>query len=466
MSIDSMLNKGEAAFAEGKMELAIHCFLSALELEEGNKIALNNLGVCFYSGKEYVRAFECFCQALKVDPGYKDAILNFQDAMNEFVSAAGLTPEGNSLCNDDENSVGKKQHPDQHPGMIKDPFIPDWQGKLKIGKNSVVSPHAIIEEPEKIVIGDNVQIKPGVVLRPETGFIYIGNNVVINHYTVIHGKGGVEIGDWTIIAPHCGLFAQNHSVDSFDMPITKQPNVGKGITLMGDNWLGANCTILDGVALGKGTVVGAGALVTKSFPMGVIVGGNPARFLKCRVASDGWAFELEERASVEKTPEKYWNYIDSRAVFAKKFLSGNDVVVDLGCGEGYIANILKPDCQKIIGVDYSQEALKVAREKYGLEVLQSSCDHIDFPAESFDKVIFFEIMEHLTIVQAKRSIDKIHRILKPGGMVIGSTPIRIDALSSPNTYSHIYEYSEPELRAMFKGFRAIKLDGTFFVAEK
>ena len=74
-----------------------------------------------------------------------------------------------------------------------------------------------------------------MVLRPETGCIAIGSNVVINHYTVIHAKGGVEIGDWSVIAPHCGFFAQNHSFDSFDMPITKQPNVGRGITLMGDN---------------------------------------------------------------------------------------------------------------------------------------------------------------------------------------------------------------------------------------
>ena len=104
--------------------------------------------------------------------------------------------------------------------------------RLKIGKNSFVSPYAIIEQPENIFIGDNVQIKPGVVLRPETGQITIGNNVVINHYTVIHAKGGVEIGDWCVIAPHCGIYAQNHLHDSFDIPITKQPNIGIGITLM------------------------------------------------------------------------------------------------------------------------------------------------------------------------------------------------------------------------------------------
>ena len=69
------------------------------------------------------------------------------------------------------------------------------------------------------------------------------------------------------------------------MPITKQPNVGRGITLMGDNWLGAGAIILDGVTLGKGTVVGAGAVVTRAFPMAKIIAGNPARVIKDRAPS-------------------------------------------------------------------------------------------------------------------------------------------------------------------------------------
>jgi acetyltransferase-like isoleucine patch superfamily enzyme len=77
---------------------------------------------------------------------------------------------------------------------------------MQIGRNSFISPQAIIERPENIIVGDNVQIKAGVVLHPETGCIAIGSNVVINHYTVIHAKGGVEIGDWSVIAPHCGFF--------------------------------------------------------------------------------------------------------------------------------------------------------------------------------------------------------------------------------------------------------------------
>jgi len=90
---------------------------------------------------------------------------------------------------------------------------------MNIGKDSLISSQAIVAQPENIHGGNNVQIKPTVVLRPETGFIYIGNNVTINHYTVIHAKGGVEIGDWTIIGPHCRIRAQRQ--DKIAVPISE-----------------------------------------------------------------------------------------------------------------------------------------------------------------------------------------------------------------------------------------------------
>jgi acetyltransferase-like isoleucine patch superfamily enzyme len=337
---------------------------------------------------------------------------------------------------------------------------------MQIGRNSVISPQAIIEQPENIAVGDNVQIKAGVVLRPETGFISIGNNVVINHYTVIHAKGGVEIGDWSVIAPQCGLFAQNHSFDSFEMPITKQPNVGRGITLMGDNWLGAGAIILDGVTLGKGTVVGAGTVVTKPFPMAKIIAGNPAKIIKDRAPQGNWDFHKVERCSVTATPEKYWPYINQRAAFGEKYLKPTDIVLDIGAGEGYLTNIFKDKCQHIVGIDYAEEAVHLARQHYGLECHHMVCTDLEFQAESFDKVACFELLEHLTILQAKKTVAEIHRVLKQGGLLIGSTPVRTTPDPTPSTYSHIYEYTVPELRALLKLFPQVEVAGDYFVAAK
>jgi acetyltransferase-like isoleucine patch superfamily enzyme len=337
---------------------------------------------------------------------------------------------------------------------------------MNIGKNSWISADAIIEEPEKITIGDNVQIKPGVVLRPETGYISIGNNVVINHYTVIHAKGGVEIGDWCVFAPHCGIYAQNHTFESFDKPITQQPNVGLPVTLMGDIWLGANSLILGGVTLGKGTVVGAGSVVTKSVPMAKVVAGNPACIIKDRIPHDGWNFEVEERCSVGKTPEKYWEYINARGNFCAQHLKLNDVVLDVGCGEGYLTNYIRGNCQKAIGIDYSLDAIEKARMLYGIEAHHMSCTHLKFPSETFDKVIFTEILEHLTKLQGIHALKEARRVLKPGGMLIGSTPLRNTPESFPTTYSHIYEYSQIELEHLLEGWDAIWIDNPHFIATK
>lgn len=337
---------------------------------------------------------------------------------------------------------------------------------MHIGRHSVISPQAIIEEPENVVIGDHVQIKAGVVLRPETGFIVIGNHVVIDHYTVIHGKGGVEIGDWCIIAPHCGLFAQSQTFDSFDKPITLQPLPGRGITLMGDNWLEAGAIILDGVTLGKGTVVGAGAVVTQSFPMAKVIAGNPARILKDRAPRDTWEFRTSERASVDLTPPEYWPYIEQRAAFGRQLLTPEDVVLDLGCGEGYLTNIFREKCSTIIGVDYCETAVAKARERYGLDCRHMSCTALDFPSASFDVVTCFELLEHLTRLQAKRTVMETLRVLKPGGRLVGSTPLRQGGEGIYATYSHIHEYDAQELRALLQPFAQVEITGNYFLAVK
>ena len=222
---------------------------------------------------------------------------------------------------------------------------------------------------------------------------------------------------------------------------------GKGITLMGDNWIGAGTTILDGVTLGKGTVINPGALVQDSFPMGKVVAGNPARIVESRSDDQTWNFAEAERCSIDKTPQEYWAYINRRKVFATRFIGPDDIVLDLGCGEGFISGAAAPLCKKVIGIDYSDEAIECARSKYpDVEFYSGPCTRVDFPGESFTKVLCFEVIEHITLLQVKKMLNEVLRVLRPDGMFIGSTPLRTTAQSNPATYSHIYEYNESELR--------------------
>lgn len=90
------------------------------------------------------------------------------------------------------------------------------------------------------------------------------------------GHGKIIIGRGTWIAPNVGLITSNH--DIYDL---NKHDVPKDIILGKECWIGMNSMILPGVTLGDKTIVGAGAVVTKSFPEGYcIIGGNPAKVIR------------------------------------------------------------------------------------------------------------------------------------------------------------------------------------------
>ena len=87
----------------------------------------------------------------------------------------------------------------------------------------------------------------------------------------IQGLGGIEIGDYTQIAPNVAIISANHDLYDTRNHILKKVTIGKYC------WIGAGASIMPGVTLGDWTIVGAGAVVTNSFPDGYcVVGGVPA----------------------------------------------------------------------------------------------------------------------------------------------------------------------------------------------
>lgn len=129
------------------------------------------------------------------------------------------------------------------------------------------------------VLDDFVKIKHVAGNRD----VVIGSKTYINSCTVIYSGNGVIIGDNVLIGPNCSIVPVNHVFERLDIVIREQGYEDKGGILIEDDvWLGANVTVLDGVTIGKGCVIGAGSVVTKSLePFSVCI-GNPAKIVKKR----------------------------------------------------------------------------------------------------------------------------------------------------------------------------------------
>lgn len=112
-----------------------------------------------------------------------------------------------------------------------------------------------------------------------SGDVQIGKNVWVSFANCggcyIQGINGIRIGDDTIFAPGVKIISANHDLERFDKwPKTDPVVIGRHC------WLGSNAVVLPGVVLGDNVVVGAGAVVTKSFPAGSVLAGVPARVIR------------------------------------------------------------------------------------------------------------------------------------------------------------------------------------------
>ena len=126
--------------------------------------------------------------------------------------------------------------------------------------------------------GEWVNIERGV--RFGDG-LTIGNGSGIGANSNI--PSAVVIGNHVMMGQDVLMFTSNHRTNRFDLPMGLQGfEETKPIVIGDDVWIGARVTILPGVHVGNGAVIGAGAVVTKSIPDYEVWGGNPAHRLKSR----------------------------------------------------------------------------------------------------------------------------------------------------------------------------------------
>lgn len=126
------------------------------------------------------------------------------------------------------------------------------------GRNVTIESNAIIPF-HKVDIGDN----SGIGLNARIGSVRIGSNVMMG--------------------PDVMILSRNHNYDRIDIPSKFQGNAEEEPVIVEDDvWIGARVIILPGVHVGKGVIIGAGAVVTKNMPNYSIAAGNPARVVRMR----------------------------------------------------------------------------------------------------------------------------------------------------------------------------------------
>ncbi|PKL22027.1 MAG: acyltransferase [Spirochaetae bacterium HGW-Spirochaetae-4] len=168
--------------------------------------------------------------------------------------------------------------------------------KIKCGKNIIIGNGSTINDycyinamcrnvvviGKQFSFGRNSTIECTGVISDLGESLTIGDNVGISQGAFISVRGSIKIGNDVIIGPAVTMISENHKSQEKEIIIRDQGTDRQGIIICNNCWIGANVTILDGVRIGTGAIIAAGAVVTKDIKDYEIVGGVPAKVIKIR----------------------------------------------------------------------------------------------------------------------------------------------------------------------------------------
>ena len=153
----------------------------------------------------------------------------------------------------------------------------------RLGKNVIFEKGVKVFHPENIEIGDNVYVGHGAYLKAYyKNKLVIGSNVWIGQETFLHAGGGMVIKDGVGIGPYVKILTLNHIEEDKDKPVLYSPQEYKRVVVGYGADIGIGSVILPGVKIGKNSIIGAGAVVTKDVPDYSVAIGVPAKVIRQR----------------------------------------------------------------------------------------------------------------------------------------------------------------------------------------
>jgi acetyltransferase-like isoleucine patch superfamily enzyme len=141
-----------------------------------------------------------------------------------------------------------------------------------------------------VTLEENAALDDGVVLIAsgprKRGKLLIGSGTYVNRYTIFDAHEQLHIGRRVMIGPHCYFTDADHGTEP-GASVQSQPMRVAPLVVEDEAWIGAHVTVLAGVRIGKGAVVGAGSVVTRDVPPMAIAAGVPATVIGSRQAGEG-----------------------------------------------------------------------------------------------------------------------------------------------------------------------------------
>ncbi|PLS85631.1 MAG: transferase [Actinobacteria bacterium] len=162
--------------------------------------------------------------------------------------------------------------------------------QVRMGRGCALHDYVLVDAVSRrgVSIGVGVTLDRFVLVKCTGTLRELGEGVTIGDYSslgafcFVGGTGGVSIGRNVLGGQRLSFHPENHVFQDSEVPIREQGTTRRGIVVEDDCWLGSGAIFLDGVTVGRGSVIAAGSVVNTDIPPFSVAGGVPARVLRLR----------------------------------------------------------------------------------------------------------------------------------------------------------------------------------------